>query len=144
MAPWSFFDGRPNDETVQKVYDILDFTRGVEVFLTFIPATSIEGLRRGMEEIGATNSNQAVLFDQLMDSNPLFLTGYTDTVNCLVFFNLEKDGPTVVETPPGSSPGTVNDVFFRFVVDMAMPGSDKGNGGGIPPLLLPFDFRMST
>jgi hypothetical protein len=30
--------------------------------------------------------------------------------------DLKKDGPTVVEAPPGSGLGAVNDAFFRFVV----------------------------
>jgi Protein of unknown function (DUF1254) len=34
----------------------------------------------------------------------------------------------VVEDPPGSGPGTVNDAFFRFVVDMGGLGPDKGKG----------------
>ena len=36
-----FFDGLPDPETVQKVYDNLDFARGVEAFLTGIPAASL-------------------------------------------------------------------------------------------------------
>ena len=43
--------------------------------------------------------------------------------------DLEKDGPTVVEIPPGTGPGTVDDAFFRFVTDMGRPGPDKGKGG---------------
>jgi hypothetical protein len=35
-----FVDGVPTAETTQKVYDNLDFLRGTEVFLNFIPATS--------------------------------------------------------------------------------------------------------
>ncbi len=35
------------------VYDNLDFLRGVEVFLNFIPATSIEAIRRGMRRASA-------------------------------------------------------------------------------------------
>ena len=62
-----FFDGMPSDETVEKVYDNLDFARGMEVFLNFIPATSIEGIRLGMVELGATRSNQVVIFDNLTD-----------------------------------------------------------------------------
>ena len=42
-----FVDGVPTEETTRKVYDHLDYIRGVEVFLNFIPATSIEGLRLG-------------------------------------------------------------------------------------------------
>jgi len=134
-----FFDGLPSDETVQKVYDNLDFMRGVETFLNGIPATSIEGLRLGMQEVGSTKSNQVVIMDDLMDSNPLFLTGNTSTVYASVFFNLLEDGPTVVEVPAGSGPGTVNDAFFRFVIDMGAPGPDRGQGGKY--LILPPDYE---
>lgn len=135
----NFVDGVPTAETTQTVYDNLDFLRGVEVFLNFIPAASIEAMRLGNAERGATKSNQAVIFDQLLDSNPLFLTGNTDTVYCIVFLDLETDGPTVVEVPPGSGPGTVNDAFFRFVVDMGIPGLDQGKGGKY--LIVPADYK---
>lgn len=131
-----FVDGVPTAETTQAVYDHLDFLRGVEVFLNFIPATSLEGLRLGAIEMGATRSHQALITDQLLDSNPLFLTGNTDTVYCMVFLDLEADGPTVVEIPAGCGPGTVDDAFFRFVIDMGGPGPDAGKGGKyliVPP-----------
>ena len=35
-------DDVPTKETTQKVYDNLDYIRGIEVFLNFIPATSLE------------------------------------------------------------------------------------------------------
>jgi hypothetical protein len=133
-----FFDGLPSEETVEKVYENLNFIRGVEVFLNFIPATSIEGIRLGMEEIGATKSNQALIFDQLMDSNPLFLTGNTDTVYVSVILDLERDGATVIEIPPNTGPSTVNDAFFRFVTDMGIPGPDRGKGGIY--VMLPPDY----
>jgi hypothetical protein len=130
-----FFDGLPTPETSQKVFDNLDFIRGVEVFLNCIPMTSLEALRKGHEQMGVTNSNQMLLADQLLDSDPLFLTGNTDTVYCSGFLDLERDGPTVVEIPPGCGPGTVNDAFFRFVIDMGAPGPDRGQGGSY--LILP-------
>jgi hypothetical protein len=133
-----FFDGSPTRDTVDLVYDNLDFMRGVETFLNGMPATSIEGLRRGQAELGATDSNHVVIFDDLMDSDPIFLTGNTDTVYALAFFDLNKDGPIVVEVPKGSGPGTVNDAFFRFVIDMGAPGPDKGMGGKY--LILPPEY----
>src|SRR5688572_10958618 len=114
----NFVDGVPTAETTQRLYDNLDYMRGVEVFLNFIPAASMEGLRLGAIESGATKSNQALIFDHLMDSNPLYLTGNTDTVYCFAFLDLEKDGPTVVEIPPKCGPGTTDDAAFRFVIDM--------------------------
>lgn len=134
-----FFDGMPDADTVAKVYDHLDFSRGVEVFLNFIPATSIEGIRLGLTEMGATKSNQCVIFDNLMDSNPLFLTGNTDTVYAMVILDLERDGATVVEIPPHCGPGTVDDAYFRFVTDMGIPGPDGGAGGKY--LILPPDYQ---
>ena len=132
----NFVDGVPTAETTQKVYDHLDFLRGVEVFLNFVPAASLESIRLGHVEMNASKSNQAIIFDQLMDSNPLFLTGNTDTVYCIVILDLETDGPTVVELPAESGPGTVNDAFFRFVIDMGPTGPDQGKGGKyliVPP-----------
>lgn len=56
-------------------------------------------MRVGLAGVGATASNQVVIYDDLMDSNSLFLT-------------LHRDGPTVVEIPPGCGPGTVDDAWF--------------------------------
>ena len=84
-----FFDGLPSAVTVDKVYENLDFTRGVEVFLNGIPAASMEALRRGSEELGVIKSNQVALFSRLMDSNSLFLTPNTETVYALTFLDLK-------------------------------------------------------
>ena len=70
-----------------------------------------------------------MIFDDLADSNSLFLTGNTDTVYALALLDLDRDGPTVVEIPPGCGPGTVDDAWFRFVIDMGAPGPDRGQGG---------------
>ena len=82
-----------------------------------------------MAELGATKAHQVAIMDELLDSNPLFLTGNTDTVYASAFMDLQRDGPTVVEIPPGCGPGTVNDAYFRFVTDMGAPGPDRGKGG---------------
>ncbi len=134
-----FFDGLPSERTAALVYDNLDFLRGVETFLNGIPATSIQAMKMGMQEADANSSNQVVIMDRLMDSNPLFLTGNTSTVYASAILDLKIDGPTVIEVPRGSGPGTVNDAFFRFVVDMGMPGPDRGQGGKY--LILPPDFE---
>lgn len=114
----AFYDGIPTQETLNKIYDNLDFIRGVGVFLNFIPATSIESIRLGMKSMGVDDYNEVLVLDYLLDSIPLFLTDNTDTVYALAMLDLEKDGVTVVEITAGAGPGTVNDAYFRFVVDM--------------------------
>ncbi len=134
-----FNDGRPLKETADRVYDHLAYLRAIEVFLNWMPACSIEAMRAGHVKSGITKSNQVAISEQLMDSNPLFLTGNTDTVYASTILDLERDGPTVVEIPPKCGPGTVNDAFFRFVVDMGAPGPDRGQGGKY--LILPPDYN---
>ncbi len=135
----NFYDGIPTEDTLQKVYDNLDFVRGIDVFLNFIPANSVEGIRIGMKSLGVDDSNEILIFDDLMDSTPLFLTGNTDTVYACAMLDLEKDGVTVVEIPAGAGPGMVNDAFFRFVVDMGAPGPDAKKGGMY--IILPPDYK---
>jgi len=96
-------------------------------------------MRMGHVKSGITKPNQVAISEQLMDSNPLFLTGNTDTVYASAIIDLERDGPTVVVIPPKCGPGTVNDAFFRFVVDMGAPGPDRGQGGKY--LILPPDYN---
>ena len=124
-----FVDGVPTAETTKALYDQLDFQRGTGVFLRFMPAASVEAVRVGQASLGATKSHQAVIWDQTADSNQLYLTMNSDTVYTLAVLDLAADGPTVVEVPPGMGPTTVDDAFFRFVVDMGLPGPDAGKGG---------------
>jgi len=134
-----FYDGIPTEATLEKVYENLDFIRGVNVFLNFVPATSIEGMRLGMLDMGLDNYNKVVVMDNLMDAKSLFLTGNASTVYASVILDLERDGATVVEVPAGAGPGTVNDAFFRFVVDMGAPGPDRKKGGMY--IILPPDYE---
>ena len=135
----NFYDGMPTKETLKKIYDNLDFVRGIDVFLNFIPATSVEAMRLGMLEVGLDSYNKVVVMDNLMDANSLFLTGNASTVYASAILDLERDGATVVEIPAGAGPGTVDDAFFRFVVDMGAPGPDRKKGGMY--IILPPDYE---
>ena len=131
-----FDDGFPTQATADLLYDHLDFLRGIEAFLVGVPAASLEAMHIGMVEFGVTACNKVAIADDLLDSNPLFLTGNTDTVYVSAILDLERDGPTVIEVPPGCGPTTVNDAWFRFITDLGKPGPDRGQGGTyliVPP-----------
>lgn len=59
LGTMRFFDGFPDEATVQKVYDNLDLQRGVQVFLTCIPPASAYAFRTGIRSFGP--DNQTVL-----------------------------------------------------------------------------------
>ena len=129
LGTFKYFDGFPDDETMRKARRQVDLGRGVQTFLNFMPAASLEMLYLGHRDGYGLKPNLDIgLFDELMSAKSLWLTGNTDTVYASAFLDL-SDGPVVVEVPPGTGPGTVNDAFFRFVVDMGGPGPDKGKGG---------------
>ena len=137
-----FQDGLPDDQTVQKVYDNLDRSRAMHAFLDMIPMASMEAMRAGFKSIGCDQCHKACIYGSLMDSRSLWLTGNTDTVYVGAMLDLQRDGPSVIEVPPGSGPGLVNDAYFRFVVDMGGPGPDRGAGGKY--LILPPDHTAQV
>lgn len=124
----NFFDGVPTKETVELSYDFLDKMNAVKVFQAMLPSMSVNELREGQRSVGAVNSNQICIFDNLMDSKSLFLTGNTSTMYALGFLDLKKDGPTVVELPKGML-GVFNDMAFLFMENLGAAGPDRGEGG---------------
>jgi len=110
----NFTDGVPSRETADKVYDFMDTARAADAFLKGMPAASVAALIEGAHSIGAVEAHQVMLFDGLMNSKSLFLTGNSATVYVIPDLDLKRDGPTVIEAPKGLL-GAANDGFFRFI-----------------------------
>jgi hypothetical protein len=130
-----FKDGAPSAATVEKVYDTLDFTRGLDAFMNSFSGVSAYAIREGFHSIGAED-NTVVIFSELMDSNSLFLTANADTIYNLAVLDL-TNGPLVVEVPPMQL-GTLNDMWFGWIIDIGAPGPDRGAGGKY--LIVPPDY----
>jgi hypothetical protein len=137
LGTLNYFDGYPSEETVQKVYDNLDFSRGVEAFLNGIPAASMQALIDGFKGAGLDKLGEFGIFETLMDSRSIFLTPNTESVYTISIFDL-KHGPIVVESPPNTL-GMINDMFFRYVTDLGNAGPDRGQGGKF--LVLPPNYE---
>jgi len=128
-----FKDGTPTIDTAQKVRDALDFTAALNVFNNSFRGASAYALRKGFQSIGAED-NSIIIFSELMDANSLFLTANADTVYYMGVLDLTK-GPMVVEQPPMGL-GTLNDMWFSWIIDAGFPGPDRGQGGKyllVPP-----------
>ena len=132
-------DGFPDKATIEKVYDNLDFQRGVQAILTAMPAASLSAMRKGLREHGPDNQT-VVIFEQLMDSKTLFLTANTTTIYNFAWLNT-KEGPLVIEMPPKVL-GSIDNFWFNWVGDVGVTGPDKGKGGKY--LLLPPDYKGSV
>jgi len=126
-------DGVPTVETAERVRDTLDFTRALNAYNNSFRGASAYALGKGFQSIGAED-NSILIFSELLDSRSLFLTGNTDTVYYLGVINLSQ-GPMVLEQPPNGL-GTINDMWFSWIIDIGRPGPDRGEGGKyliVPP-----------
>ncbi len=133
-----YFDGVPTEKTVDTVYEYLDRARAVNVFINSIPMLSMYTLREGQASIGADASHKIAIWDNLMDSRSLLLTGNTSTMYAVGFLDLAKDGPTIIDLPPGML-GVLDDMAFRYMTDLGVAGPDKGKGGKF--LVLPPGYK---
>ncbi len=129
LGKLTYRDGVPTGATVETLYDYLDRSRAVDVMLNTMPTMSAYALREGQRAAGCADAaHQICIFDTLMDSTSLFLTGNTSTMYAIGFLDLGRDGPTVIELPPGML-GVLDDMAFEYMTDLGAAGPDKGKGG---------------
>jgi hypothetical protein len=137
LGTLKFTDGFPDDTTVQKVYDNLDFMNGVQAFLNAMGGPSTEAARVGFASQGADNNQAVLIFENLMDSKSLYLTPNTESIYNMMWLDT-KAGPVVFETPPNVL-GVIDDHWFQYVTDFGRVGPDKNKGGKF--LLLPPGYK---
>ena len=139
LGTFEFDAGRPDPESVEKLYDYLDLSRAVKAYLDNISAVSTEMIRREHIRLGATAANHLLITEQMADAKLKWLTGNTETVYAFSFLDLKRGGATVIEIPPGIGPGLIDDAWMRWVVDMGPIGLDRGRGGTY--VILPPDYE---
>ena len=123
-----FKDGMPSKDTIAKIYDHRDFTHAFAAFANTLQGVSIRALHKGLLSAGVKD-NEVLVFSELMDAKSLFLTANADTVYSMGMLDLTK-GPMVLEVPPKAL-GAIDDYWFRWVIDIGLPGPDRGEGGNI-------------
>jgi len=134
LGTLNFFDGFPDKASVDKLYDNLDFQRAVQAYLLAIPAVSQAANRNAIRSLGPANTFVPVFH---IDSRSIFLTANDNTLYSWAWLDLGK-GPLVLEVPPKSL-GAINDMWYRWVIDLGITGPDKGAGGKY--LILPPGYK---
>src|SRR6476660_7346737 len=79
LGTLDYKDGVPTADTVQKVYDNLDFMHALDVYLNAFAGASTYAILDGFRSIGV-EANQIVIYPRLMDAKSVFLTANADTV----------------------------------------------------------------
>jgi hypothetical protein len=133
LGTLSFFDGFPDDASVHKLYDNLDFQRAVQAYLLALPAVSQVSTRKALTQWGPENST-FLIWENRITPRTIFWMTQNVTPYSMIWIDL-KDGPLVVEIP-SKVLGMITDIWGRWVADVGFTGADKGEGGKyllVPP-----------
>ena len=118
-----FANGYPTHETVEVLFDELDFQRACQAYVWAIPLVSFAQWQYAHNVQLDAKNGQIVYFESYEDK----LGGLTYNVTtpyALPFIDLAEEGPFVAEMPPGEIRGAAHDAWhnarrsqtFPFVV----------------------------
>ena len=121
-----FSSGFPDNTTVEKLYDNLDFQRAVQGYLLALPVVNQVANRAGILAIGPANTTVPI-WEHMVDARTVELTANNNTPYTWFWLDL-RNGPLVVEVPPEVL-GLANDMWYSWVGDLGITGEDRGRGG---------------
>jgi hypothetical protein len=138
FGDFEFQNGYPTAEAIDKLYELRTFNRAVESYLHFVTIMSMFYMQKGLIEFGLDAPNKFLIFETALDAQSLYLTANTESIYGMQFLDLRRDGPTIVEAPPGLLGGFSN-MWQQSLIGLGPTGADKGKGGKF--LLLPPDYE---
>jgi hypothetical protein len=116
--------------------------RAVEAVIWGMPAVNYDLMLQEMLTKTSGKVGQAIYWGRPLDSRNQTLTPNPDALYFMVFFNT-KDGPVVLDLPPGDANGSFNanivTVWQMPLEDAGLLGADKGKGGKY--VVLPPDYK---
>ena len=116
-----FANGYPTHETVEQLFDEMDFQRACQLYLWAIPIVSFAQWQYSHNvQLGAKNG-QIIYFESYEDK----LGGLTYNVTtpyALPFIDLDKEGPFVAEMPVGEIRGAAHDAWQIGITQITEPG----------------------
>lgn len=118
--------------------------RAVEAVIWGMPVVNYDLMLQEMKRVGG-EEGQVIYWGRPMDAKNQTLTPNPDALYFMTFFNT-KDGPVVLDLPPGDANGSFNGnivtVWQMPLEDAGLLGLDKGKGGKY--VVLPPDYKASV
>ncbi len=146
LANLPFQQDYPTEETARRLTDELLFERGVQSYLWSLPAVNMWAMKQGSEARFGAGYNILPVWKERLSARTLVTTPNSDVIYAMGYVDLGKDGPLVIDLPPGQQ-GILDDFWQRpipgptvdghaFAGDVGFAGPDRGKGGKyllIPP-----------
>jgi hypothetical protein len=158
LAEQPFVEGAPTDATAMTLMEELYFQRACQVYLWALPAINTVAMRDGSAKAYGAGYNVMPIWKERLNAKTLVTTPNSDVIYAMAFLDLEKDGPMVIEVPPGLQ-GILDDFWQRPLAgpltdsrlgvpsadgkrwfgDVGLVGPDQGKGGNY--IILPPDYE---
>src|SRR5262245_11555409 len=126
QEPAPFQGGFPKPEEARKARDEADYQRAITAYRFWYPTISCEGIFNGCREQGMNDSDSIMIL--ATGPRHVFFTPNSDTPYAVGALDV-KDGPYVIEMPPGAFIGLANDHHQGWILDMGLPGPAGARGG---------------
>lgn len=142
LANPPFEENRPTADSAALLRDELLFQRATQTYLWALPLINTLGMKNGSEKVFGAGYNILPIWKKRLDAKTLVTTPNSDVLYAMSYLDLGKDGPMVLDAPPGLQ-GILLDFWQRpipvdggkFAGDVGLPGPDAGKGGKF--LILP-------
>jgi hypothetical protein len=134
----SFESGYPAQDTVQKLYDEMDFQRACQAYLWGIPAVGLVEWWLAHRDIFKAKNGEMLSYLDFQEKLGILTPNFT-TPYLITLIDTEASGPLVLELPSGLMAGMILDVWQRVLADLGVVGPDEGKGGKF--LILPRDHE---
>ena len=121
-----FAGGYPTLETSERLKAELDFQKACQAYIWAVPLVSFHNWFKAQKQFGAKDG--AIVQYKTLEAKQGILTGNGTTPYAIMFADLMKTGPLVMEVPPGAAAGIIDDMFQRAVMDFGVSGEDRGKG----------------
>ena len=124
----TFENGYPSRESVEKLFDAMDFQRATQAYIWALPIVSMAEWQAVHEKQFDAQDGDIVVYKTTEEKLGI-LTANATTPYVIAFNDLGRSGPLIIDVPAGPTGGLVNDFWQRPVIDLGLAGPDKGKGG---------------
>ena len=124
----TFENGYPSRDSVEKLFDAMDFQRATQAYIWALPLVSMAEWQAVHEGQFDAQDRDIVVYKTTEEKLGI-LTANATTPYVIAFNDLGRSGPLVIDVPAGPTGGLVDDFWQRPVIDLGLAGPDKGKGG---------------
>ena len=128
VGPIELESGVPTGESIEKLYDQLDFASAYLAYVWAMPAVNQAGYIYSWRDFFQAEWGEPVAMPSSQDRRGT-LTPTTTATYVMFMVDLSDTGPFIFEDFEGNHAGIITDLWHRLLAEVGNPGPFRGAGG---------------